>query len=104
MHVSLFRDDPRVTQFYDPRNLSGLEVGAGLGAESGEVAWDIYLFYAGQEGWVDRMPQPKDWVHQLGGSRWAEPVRLFQGDDLALKLHKILSGLLSGHNAGSGNK
>ncbi len=87
----LFRDDPRVTQFYDPEKLSGLEVAAGLGAKPGEVAWDVYLFFDGHAEWVDRLPQPLDWVHQLGGSSWAEPERLYQGRQLTQKLGEIMS-------------
>ena len=90
----LFSNDSRVTQFYDPGQICGMEVAGGLGAEPGEVAWDIYLFYDGKEKWLDKMPQPKDWVHQLKGSRWAEPVRFYQGDQLAQKMHAILEKLL----------
>lgn len=90
----LFSGDPRVTQFYDPGNLTALEVAAELGAGSGEVAWDIYLFYAGQDEWVDQLPQPIDWIHQLKGSSWAEPGRLVQGDQLARGLHEIILNLL----------
>lgn len=87
-------DDPRVTQFYDPGKLSGLEVAAGLGAQDGEVAWDVYLFYAGKVEWVDQLPQPQDWVHQLEGSSWAQPERLFQGEQLSKRLHEIIAALL----------
>ena len=90
----LFSNDSRVTQFYDPGQISGMGVAGGLGAEPGEVAWDIYLFYDGKEKWLDKMPQPKDWVHQLKGSRWAEPVRFYQGDQLAQKIHAIMENLL----------
>jgi hypothetical protein len=86
----LFSNDPRVIQFYDPGQISGLEVAGGLGAERGEVAWDICLFYDGKEKWLDKMPQPKDWVHQLKGSSWAEPGRLVQGEQLSSKLREIL--------------
>jgi len=89
----LFSDDPRVTQFYDPGVLSGLEVAAGLGAEDGEVAWDIYLFFTGKHEWLDRLPQPKDWVHQLEGSSWAEAGRLFQQEQLTHKLREIMGYL-----------
>ena len=86
----LFSNDPHVNQFYDPGQICGLEVAEGLGAEPGEVAWDIYLFYDGKEKWLDRMPQPQDWVHQLKGSSWAEPGRLVQGDQLSRKLREIV--------------
>ena len=90
----LFSNDSRVTQFYDPAKISGLEVAEGFGAESDEVAWDIYLFYDYQDEWIEQFPQPKDWVHQLGGSSWAEPGRLFQGDQLTHKLREIMLNIL----------
>ncbi len=90
----MFGSDPRVTQFYDPAKISGLEVAKGFGAESGEVAWDVYLFYGDHDEWLDQLPQPKDWVHQLRGSSWAEPERLVQGDQLTHRLRDILSNLL----------
>ena len=90
----LFRDDFRVTQFYDPAKFSGLEVAKGLSAQPGEVAWDIYLFYDGQDKWLDQLPQPNEWVHQLSNSRWAEPDRYYQGDRLAQKMREIMESLL----------
>jgi hypothetical protein len=89
----LFSNDSRVTQFYDPEKLIGLEVADGLGAKPGDVAWDVYLFFAGREVWVDRLPQPLDWVHQLKGSSWAESERLFQGEQLTQKLREIMANL-----------
>lgn len=90
----LFSHDPRVTQFYDPAKACGLEVSEGLGAEPGEVAWDIYLFYDRQAEWSEQLPGPVDWVHQLSGSSWAEPGRLFQGEQLARKLREIMNHLI----------
>ena len=87
---NLFSSDPRVTQFYDHVKICGQEVAEGLGAKSGEVAWDVYLFYDQQAEWIEQLPQPIDWVHQLGGSSWAEPGRLFQGDQLTNKLREIM--------------
>lgn len=90
----LLRDDPRVTQFYDPGKICGLEVAEGFGAKSGEVAWDVYLFYDRQAVWSEQLPQSVDWVHQLSGSSWAETDRLFQGDQLTQKLREIMLNLL----------
>lgn len=90
----LLRDDPRVTQFYDPGKICGLEVAEGFGAKSGEVAWDVYLFYDRQAVWSEQLPQPLDWAHQLSGSSWAETDRLFQGDQLTQKLREIMLNLL----------
>ena len=90
----LFSNDSRVTQFYDPAQISGLELAKGFGAEDGEVAWDIYLFYGVQDQWIERLPQPIDWVHQLRNSRWAAAGRFYQGDQLAQKIDDILENLL----------
>jgi hypothetical protein len=91
---SLFTGYPRVAQFYDPERLSGKEVVRTLGAEAGEAAWDVYLFFKGQDKWFDLLPEPVDWVHQLTGSIWADPGRFYQGDQLARKLHAIMEDLL----------
>ena len=90
----LFSSDPQVTQFYDPWKFIGLEVAKGLGAESGEVAWDIYLFFGEQDEWIERLPQPQDWLHQLSSSSWAEPDRFYQGDQLARKIGELMESLL----------
>ena len=92
--AKLFSQDPRVTQFYDPAKLCGLEVAKKFGAKSGEVAWDVYLFYDAQDEWIEQLPQPVDWAHQLSGSSWAEADRLVQGDQLTHKLREIMLNLL----------
>jgi hypothetical protein len=90
----LFRNDSRVTQFYDPVKVCGLVVAKGLGVKSGEVAWDIYLFYDDRDEWIEQIPEPINWVHQLRGSSWADPDRLFQGDHLTRRLREIMMNLL----------
>ena len=89
----LFDEDPRVTQFYDAEKISGLEIAKGFGAEPGEVAWDVYLFYAEQDQWIENLPGPIEWLHQLRGSSWADAERLVQGDQLASRLREIMFGL-----------
>ena len=96
----LFNSDARVTQFYDPDKISGLEIAERLGAESGEVAWDVYLFYDQHDEWIEQLPTPKDWIHQLRGSSWAEPGRYYQGDKLTQKLREIMSNLLQNTDKG----
>jgi len=81
----LFSADPRVTQFYDRENLAGMEVAVGLEAKSEEVAWDVYLFFGGEDEWLDILPQPVDWVHQLKNSSWAIQERLYQGEKVIFK-------------------
>ncbi len=83
----------RVTHFYDADQIVGRAIAEGLGAKSREVAWDIYLFYEKDEAWIDRVPKPVEWAHQLLGSRWADPSRLHQGNALSTRLQEIMKGL-----------
>lgn len=92
--AELYLNDPRLIQFYDPRKRIGSMIAHGFGAESGQVAWDVYLFYEGEEKWMDRAPMPVDWAHQLVGSSWADPARLHRGDDLTKELHDIMDNLV----------
>jgi hypothetical protein len=92
--AGIFGSDARVTQFYDPDKVSGLALAEGLGAKSGEVAWDVYLFFAGHDLWVEQLPPPTDWVHQLAGSSWAGPDRLYRGEQLTYKLREIMGSLI----------
>ena len=84
-------DDPRVRHFHDPEKRAGKAVAESLGRESA-VAWDIYLFYASGSEWINSLPTPTDWMHQLPGS-WADPARLHTGDDLLQELHKAMKRL-----------
>lgn len=89
----LFSDDPRVTQFYDPGKISGSALAEGLGAETGEIAWDVYLFFGKQDEWTDQIPTPINWVHQMQTSSWADLGRLYLGEYLTLKLREIMRNL-----------
>ena len=90
--ASIF-NDPRVLQFYDPHRLSGKAIAESLGWK-GRVAWDIYLFYAAKEQWVEDPPIPTAWMHQLRES-WADPAHFYTGEDLARELFKTLEELLA---------
>lgn len=92
----LFSDDSRVTQFFDPGRVLGRAVAEGLGAKPTQIAWDVYLFYDRNEEWLEQLPTPTEWVHQLRGSDWAESDRLFRGDRLAPKLREIAKKII--HN------
>lgn len=95
----LFMEDSRVSQFYDPENYCGIEVAKELGSRSNRVAWDIYLFFSGDEDWSDRMPEMLACAHQLERSSWADPSRLFKGDQLPQKLESYMRDLFPGHGA-----
>ena len=77
-------NDPRVCQFYDPKQRSGQAVANSLGWQ-GRVAWDIYLFYTAGSIWNETPPAPVDWMHQLTDP-WANPARRRTGDDLVREL------------------
>jgi hypothetical protein len=85
-----------VNHFYDPHQLLGRTIGQGLGAKSGETAWDVYLFYGRDDRWDDRFPQPIDWAHQLLGSSWADAERLYRGNNLTERLQDIMYKLTGG--------
>jgi hypothetical protein len=94
-----FCTDTRVIHFYDPGQLLGRTIAERFGAEAGKVAWDIYLFYDGDEKWGERVPLPLDWAHQLLESSWADPARLHRGDKLVKKLQEIMEGIRRGGRA-----
>jgi hypothetical protein len=73
-------------QFYDPSAKLGRIVAAGLGAETGKVAWDTYLFYPPTVDWGAKAPDPMDWVSQLEGSRWVEQRHRARGHALTRRL------------------
>ena len=89
-------NDPRVRQFWDPDQLSGKVVAETLGYK-GRVAWDIYLFYAPGEEWIQHPPHPADWMHQISED-WADRNHFFSGDDLMYKLYETARGLLVSKN------
>ncbi len=93
--------DPRAIHFYDPDRLAGRALAAALGGE-GKVAWDVYLIYGPGTRWEERPPIPADWAHQLGGSRWADPVRYRTGDDLVLTLRAAVDAAVLTFRVGSG--
>ena len=81
--------DSRARHFYDPDRVVGRAVARSLGA-SGEIAWDIYLFYGPEARWDgDVPPRPLDWRHQLRGRAWADPERWRWGDQLAADLLEL---------------
>jgi hypothetical protein len=85
--VKKFKDG-RVQQFYDPQQLSGRAFAKSLG-HSDKVAWDIYLFYSPGTTWGELPPPPDVFMHQLRGS-WADQSRLFEKDQLRVKLTETM--------------
>ena len=90
---SIFAGDERVTQYFDPEMHVGVSLAKNLGASDLQVAWDIYLFFDGDVTWTDRPPVPIEWAHQLQGSNWADPGRLYFGNALSGRLQEIMETL-----------
>ena len=84
-------DDPRVSQFHDPRKLVGQAFAKGL--LKSPPAWDIYLFYTPGSTWSDRdPPKPTQWIHQLG-SDVADQAHRRSGDALSAGLYQAMADL-----------
>jgi hypothetical protein len=90
----VFGTDHRVIHFYDPGQFIGRAIAEGFGGYSGEVAWDVYLFYDGEDKWEDRLPVPIDWCHQTPSDEWADPDRFRIGDELTKELAVIVAKIL----------
>jgi len=89
-------NDPRARQFWDPDQLSGKVVAESIGYK-GRVAWDIYLFYAPGEEWIQHPPEPAGWMHQISED-WADSEHFFSGDDLRKKLYETAQRLQAPKN------
>ena len=84
-------DDPRVTQFHDPRRLVGEAFAKGL--LKSPPAWDIYLFYDEGSKWTEpQPPRPAAWMHQLGADV-ADQAHRRSGDALAAGLYQAMAHL-----------
>jgi len=63
-------NDKRIRHFYDQNQIVGKEIANSVGW-AGNIAWDIYLFYASDVDWTDLPPKPIYWMHQLT-DEWAK--------------------------------
>jgi hypothetical protein len=88
-----FRPDARVRHFYDPEGRVGRAIAQSLGAETANVAWDVYLFYERGSEWIEKPPAPAAWMHQLTSSSWADAAYYHSGDDLIEELAKTMKRL-----------
>jgi hypothetical protein len=80
---------PDACHYYDPDRRVGRAIARRMGGE-GKIAWDIYLFFTPESTWGEEPPLPADWVHQLQGAAWADPVRYHRGDDLVAALDSLM--------------
>ena len=85
-------NDPRIAHFYDSKESSGKAIASCVGW-TGQVAWDIYLFYEPGVEWVNPAPQPAHWMHQLK-DRWAEKSHFRTGDGLVKELLEAMTKLI----------
>jgi hypothetical protein len=79
-----FLNDIRIQHYYDPHRKTGRTIADSVGW-TGNVAWDIYLFYRPYVDWTDKPPLPSRWMHQLTDS-WATKKNYRTGADLKYEL------------------
>lgn len=91
--AAMFKDR-RVTHFYDSNKSSGKAIADRLGW-TGQVAWDIYMFYEAGVGWANTAPKPAYWMHQLKDS-WAHKANFRTGDGLVNELLNAMTKLIEG--------
>jgi hypothetical protein len=84
--------DPRIRWFHDPKRRVGRAIATSLGA-TGEIAWDVYLFFGADAEWKQQPPAPNQWIHQLGDT-WADPTRHRFGDQLEPEIRSLLKSML----------
>ena len=84
--------DHRVAHFYDSNQSSGKVIANRLGW-TGQVAWDIYLFYEAGVEWTNTAPLPAYWMHQLKDS-WAHKSHFRTGDRLVKELFNAMTKLI----------
>jgi hypothetical protein len=87
-----FLNDLRISHFYDTNKTIGKTIAESVGW-AGNIAWDIYLFYAPGAEWIDAPPRPDYWMHQLSDA-WAKNEHYRTGTDLQNELFASLQNLL----------
>ena len=68
---------------HPPGNLYGQQLPLPNGRD---LAWDIYFVYAPGVRWEDELPEPTEWMHQLG----RDERHLGNGDTLRGAILKLL--------------
>ena len=93
--TALIRDE-RVVHFYDSARRVGGMIAASVGG-GGVGAYDSYLFYRAGVAWAKVPPPPDCWMHQLGPSVWADPLRFRWAESLGADLRAAADDLLQGN-------
>ncbi len=88
-----FLSDRRIQHFYDQDQIVGKKIANSVGW-TGNIAWDIYLFYAPDVDLTDLPPKPNYWMHQLTDD-WAKNDHYRTGNDLKNELLISMEKLLS---------
>ena len=91
--AKIFQHD-NVIQFHDPNRLVGKAIAESLDVND-TIGWDIYLFYETGIKWREKPPVPFDWTHQLDDP-WADPGRFAWGDELIVRLRRMIGELKIG--------
>ena len=86
--------DDRIKHFYDTNRTVGKFIADSV-RWTGQVAWDIYLFYKPKKKWIEAPPKPDHWMHQLKDD-WATKNRYRTGNDLMNELSASMRKLLAG--------
>ena len=91
--ASLFKD-PSIIQYFDSENEFGALVARRLHPK-GEKVWDIYMFFDKEDEWINSIPKPFEYVHQLSASLypWLDETKYFCGKDLTKRLVDITNSL-----------
>ncbi|MBT1688849.1 mercuric transport protein MerTP [Dawidia soli] len=91
--ASMFTD-PAIIQYFDAENKFGDLVARRLNPK-GEKAWDIYMFFEGDDQWTSSFPRPFEYAHQLSETLnpWADQTKYFCGKDLTKRLNDITTSL-----------
>ena len=80
--------DPRAKHYWDGTQSLGLAYGKTVSLPNGrELAWDIYFAFERGKEWGKDLPDPDDWVHQLG----RDDKHLGDGSGLRTAVQKLLS-------------
>ena len=87
-----FLNDNRIQHYYDPHRKFGKIIADSVGW-TGNVAWDIYLFYQPYVDWFDKAPLPSRWMHQLNDN-WATKEKYRTGANLKYELLDSIEKLL----------
>ena len=84
--------DRRVRHFFDPEKQVGNAIADSL-SWAGRIAWDIYLFYAAGQKWIDQPPSPVFYAHQLTNA-WADRDHFRLAADLTEELRVSMEKMI----------